>query len=65
MAAKKKPKHNPFKHVTYSAKDAAAGKDIGKPGKNFSKIAEKAGGGEKGDRIAGAILKHLRSMHKG
>ena len=27
----------------YSAKKAAAGKDIGKPGKNFSKIAADAG----------------------
>ena len=44
----------------YSAKKAAAGKDIGKPGKNFSKIAKKSGGGEKGKRIAGAVLKNLR-----
>lgn len=45
---------------SYSAKKARAGKDIGKPGKNFSKIARKAGGGEKGNRIAGSILKKLR-----
>lgn len=44
----------------YSAKKAAAGKDIGKPGKNFAKIAKKAGGGEKGEKIAGAVLKNLR-----
>jgi len=49
------------KKVSYSAKDAAAGKDIGKPGKNFAKIAAKSGGGEKGARIAGAILKKLRA----
>jgi hypothetical protein len=49
------------KKISYSAKDAAAGKDIGKPGKNFAKIAAKSGGGEKGKRIAGAILKKLRS----
>jgi hypothetical protein len=45
----------------YSAKKAAAGKDIGKPGKNFAKIAKKAGGGEKGEKIAGAVLKKLRA----
>jgi hypothetical protein len=46
---------------SYSAKAAAAGKDIGKPGKNFDKIAAKAGGGEKGARVAGAVLKKLRA----
>lgn len=45
----------------YSAKAAAAGKDIGKPGKNFAKIAAKSGGGAKGARVAGAILKKLRA----
>jgi len=44
----------------YSAKKAAAGKDLGKPGKNFAKIAKKSGGGEKGERIAGAVLAKLR-----
>lgn len=48
----------------YSAKAAAKGKDIGKPGKNFNKIAQKAGGGQKGARIAGAILKKLRAKGK-
>jgi len=46
---------------SYSAKAAAAGKDIGKPGKNFAKIVAKSGGGEKGKRIAGAVLKKLRA----
>jgi hypothetical protein len=45
----------------YSAKKAAAGKDIGKPGKNFAKIEKSAGGGEKGKRIAGAVLAKLRA----
>jgi hypothetical protein len=45
---------------SYSAKNAAAGKDIGKPGKNFAKIEKSAGGGEKGKRIAGAVLNKLR-----
>lgn len=46
----------------YSAKKAAAGKDIGKPGKNFAKIVKSSGGGEKGKRIAGAILAKLRGL---
>jgi len=45
----------------YSAKKAAAGKDIGKPGKNFAKIEKSAGGGEKGKKIAGAVLAKLRN----
>lgn len=53
---------------TYSAKKAAAGKDIGKPGKNFSKIASKAGkeygSKEAGKRVAGAILAKLRAKSK-
>lgn len=48
----------------YSAKKAAAGKDIGKKGKNFSKIARSAAkeyGSEKaGERVAGAVLAKLR-----
>lgn len=49
---------------SYSAKAAAAGKDIGKKGKNFSKIAAKAGAkygsAAAGKRVAGAILNKLR-----
>ena len=49
----------------YSAKAAAAGKDIGKKGKNFSKIATKAGreygSAAAGKRVAGAILNKLRN----
>lgn len=37
-------------------KDAKAGKDIGKPGKGFDKLAAKAGGGEKGKKIAAAAM---------
>ena len=48
----------------YSAKKARAGKDIGKPGKNFKKISKDAakryGSKEAGDRVAGAILKKMR-----
>ena len=48
----------------YSAKDARAGKDIGKPGKNFEKIAKSAaeryGSKERGEKVAGAVLNKLR-----
>jgi hypothetical protein len=37
-------------------KDAKAGGDIGKPGKSFDKLAKKAGGGEKGEKIAAAAM---------
>jgi hypothetical protein len=43
-------------------KQARAGKDIGKPGKGFAKVAAAAGGGEKGRRIAAAQM--WRSMAK-
>ncbi len=65
MAHKKKRKDHPFKLLSYSAKAAAHGKDIGKPGKHFAEIAEKSGGGAKGDRIAGAVLAKLRAKHRG
>ena len=59
MAGKKK---------SYSAKAAAAGKDIGKPNNSknagFATIAEKAakryGNAQAGKRVAGAILNKLR-----
>ena len=38
------------------AKKARAGKDIGKPGKSFDKVAKAAGGGEKGKKIAAAAM---------
>jgi hypothetical protein len=43
-------------------KQARAGKDIGKPGKSFAKVAAAAGGGEKGRRIAAAQM--WRSLAK-
>jgi len=49
----------------YSAKAARAGKDIGKPGKAFATIADKAGKAygskERGEKVAGAVLKKLRA----
>lgn len=49
----------------YSAKAARAGKDIGKPGKAFATIAAKAGKAygsqERGEKVAGAVLKKLRA----
>jgi hypothetical protein len=37
-------------------KKAKAGGDIGKPGKSFDKVAQAAGGGEKGKKIAAAAM---------
>jgi hypothetical protein len=53
--------------ASYSTKSAAAGKDIGKSGKMFSKIATKASrkyGKERGAKIAGAVLAKLRKKSK-
>ena len=56
-----------MKEAVYSAKAARAGKDIGKPGKEFKKIAAKAGekygSEERGKKVAGAILKRIRAKH--
>ena len=53
--------------ATYSAKAARAGKDIGKPGKMFSKTAKKAGekygSEERGKKVAGAVLAKIRAKH--
>jgi hypothetical protein len=53
------------KETDYSAKKARAGKDIGKPGKNFEKIAkgaaERYGSKERGEKVAGAVLAKLRA----
>ena len=50
---------------SYSAKAARAGKDIGKPGKQFAKIAKSAGerygSKERGEKVAGAVLAKLRA----
>ena len=52
------------KTPSYSAKAASAGKDIGKPGKQFGTIASKAakeyGSAAAGKRVAGAVLAKLR-----
>ena len=54
-----------LEEVSYSAKAARAGKDIGKPGKAFAKIAKSAGerygSKERGEKVAGAVLKKLRA----
>lgn len=51
-----------------AAKRAHKGKDMGKPGKNFSKIASKAGkeyhSKESGERVAGAIFQAMRRKGK-
>ena len=54
---------------SYSAKDARAGKDIGKPGKQFGNIAKDAakryGSKAAGERVAGAVLAKLRKTNEG
>lgn len=49
---------------SYSAKSAAKGHDIGKPGKQFSKIektaAKEYGSKAAGAKVAGAVLSKLR-----
>ena len=54
--------------ATLSAKAGRAGRDLGKPGKNFKKIEKKAAeeyGSEKaGERVAGAILANMRKHVK-
>lgn len=56
------------KSKSYSAKNAAAGKDIGKSGKQFSSIESKAakeyGSKAAGERVAGAVLARLRARDK-
>ena len=56
-----------MEEAAYSFKAARSGKDIGKPGKNFAKIASKAakryGSEEKGKKVAGAILAKIRAKH--
>jgi hypothetical protein len=56
-----------MEEAAYSAKAAREGKDIGKPGKMFSKIAKKAGekygSEERGKKVAGAILAKIRAKH--
>lgn len=51
-----------------AAKEAHKGKDMGKKGKNFNKIASKAGkeygSKEAGDRVAGAIFQKMRRAGK-
>jgi hypothetical protein len=62
---KKAVKDKELDEASYSAKSARAGKDIGKPGKAFSKIAadaaERYGSKEKGEKVAGAVLAKLRA----
>ena len=55
--AKKKPSAGLSKAKKSAVvKDAKAGKDIGKPGKSFDKVAKAAGGGKKGEKIAAAAM---------
>ena len=55
------------KRKSYSAKKARRGEDLGLPGKGFGKIAKEAGerygSEERGEKVAGAVLKGLRAKH--
>ena len=55
--------------ASYSTKAARHGKDIGKRGKNFEKIAASAakryGSKKAGERVAGRILANIRAKHVG
>ena len=63
-ALMKKEEVEQIDEMGYSATAARAGKDIGKPGKMFGKIAasaaKKYGSEERGKKVAGAVLKKLR-----
>ncbi len=65
MKLEEKKEKMAHKMHSYSAKRARAGKDLGKPGKNFAKIEAKAakeyGSEEAGKRVAGAVLAKLRN----
>lgn len=54
--------------ASQAAKAARKGTDMGKPGKNFDKIATKAGAKygskEAGERVAGAIFQKQRKAGK-
>jgi hypothetical protein len=61
VASTKNSKNKPSSGLTKKqkssvAKKARSGKDIGKKGKGFAALAKKAGGGEKGKRIAAAAM---------
>ena len=66
--AGKKAHEEELDEAGYSAKAGRAGKDLGKPGKNFAKIAkgaaERYGSKEAGERVAGAVLNKLRHPKK-
>lgn len=51
-----------------AAKEARSGKDMGKKGKNFDKVADKAGkeygSKEAGERVAGSVFQKLRKSGK-
>lgn len=54
--------------ASIAAKKSSKGEDLGKKGKNFSKIASVAakryGSKEAGEKVAGAIFQHMRRVGK-
>lgn len=51
-----------------AAKEAHSGKDMGKKGKNFEKVADKAekeyGSKKSGEKVAGSIFQKMRKSGK-
>jgi hypothetical protein len=66
MAGKGKPKASG--KGGGKAKEARSGADMGKPGKGFKKVADKAaseyGSKAAGDRVAGAVFQNMRKAGK-
>lgn len=64
----KKEEVEALDEVAYSATAARSGQDIGKPGKQFAKIAKSAakryGSEERGKKVAGAVLAKLRAKNE-
>ena len=62
------PEGEQIDEISYSARAARAGEDIGKPGKAFAKIAKEAGqrygSEESGKKVAGKVLASLRSDYQ-
>lgn len=59
---------DPVMSPSKAAKEASSGKDMGKPGKTFRDIAEKAtkeyGNSDAGGKVAGAIFQKQRKAGK-
>jgi len=68
VVVKKKTMPKKVMSASKVAKMARAGKDLGKPGKNFAKVAEAGeqeyGSKAAGKKVAGAVLNKMRKAGK-